>query len=117
MWHRHHWIHVNNYFCRDAQIKMNHYSPPVWFFPPQTPLKVTQRLLLQFHLLSLLTFMISAKVCTFLQLQVLNYTPLLLAEGDRKSASSPGSCSSQMLQWQAVIGWQIKENGFPWVGK
>ena len=29
---------------------------------------------------------ISAKVCAFLQLRVLNYIPLLLAEGDRKSA-------------------------------
>ena len=65
----------------------------------------------------LLTFMISAKVYAFLQLQVLNYIPLLLAEGDRKSASSPGRCSSQMLQRQAVIGWQIKETGFPCVGK
>ena len=34
----------------------------------------------------------------FLQLQVLNYTHLLLAPGDRKYASSFGSCSSQMLQ-------------------
>ena len=83
------------------------------FFPPRAPLEVTQRLLLQFHLLCLLTFMISAKVCALLQLQVLSYTPLLLAEGDRGSASPPSSCSSQMLQWQAVIGWQIKEPGFP----
>lgn len=38
-----------------------------------------------------------------LQLQVLNYTHLLHAAGDRKCASSHGSCWSQMLYLQARL--------------
>lgn len=35
---------------------------------------------------------VSVKVYMFLQFQVLNYTHLLLAAGDRKCSSSHGSC-------------------------
>lgn len=98
-----------------VQMKMNH-SSPLWFFPPGTPLEVTQGLVLHppSPLSSHLT--ISAQILCTLSITG-SQLHLLLAGRDRTCVSSLGSCSSQMLHWQAVIGWQIKENGSSWIDK
>lgn len=82
-----------NSLCRCTHENVLVLSPAQFFPPLQTPSKVIKNLPCFLPALSWLPLTVSATVCAFLQLRVLNYTHLLLAGGDRKMC---------FLSWQLL---------------